>query len=293
MERRLIINADDLGYTSGVNAAIGECSRNGCLRSATIMATGSAFNEAVALAKADPRLGVGVHLTLTEIAPVSPPDRIPDLAGENGLLPKAPSDLVRGLCTGRISLRSVRKELHAQIARVRDAGIVPTHLDGHKHVHVLPGVIGIVAELACLHNIRWVRTPFDRTPTRSTAVSLSPECRTVFRKQRTKAATLKLFRSHAVSRIRRAGLCSPDFFYGVALTGVWNRDVLLSLLEQLPVGVSEIMVHPGNCDADLTAQSTRLLRQREQERDLLLDPSLRDTLERRGIHLISFGDLIL
>src|ERR1700761_9770136 len=85
MPARLIINADDFGLTQGINRAIAELHQANALTSATLMATGAAFDDAVAFAHANPPLGVGCHVTLTDGAPVSPPQSIPTLVGPDGI----------------------------------------------------------------------------------------------------------------------------------------------------------------------------------------------------------------
>src|SRR5204863_8267646 len=77
--KRLIVNADDFGFTRGVNAGILRASESGILTSATLMANGDAFGEAVEMALANPRLGVGCHLVAVGGRPVAPPSEIPSL----------------------------------------------------------------------------------------------------------------------------------------------------------------------------------------------------------------------
>lgn len=294
MKRILIINADDLGYTRGVNRAIGRCVTEGALRNATLMANGAAFQDAVAGIKSlqlpAQLLGVGVHLVLTELSPVARAQDIPDLLDAQGRLPRSPEQLFAGLWRGEITERSLFKELDQQVAKVVDHGIRPTHLDSHKHVHVLPRVLKVVIEIARKYSIRWIRQPFDRTRTGPTMRVIDRNNRTVFLKQHVKARLIEIYRPHFLRRIRLAGLHTPDAFYGISLTGIWNEKTMVQLVRQLPAGTNEWMLHPADCDPELCQQRTRLRKEREIERDLLLSPVLKDLLNQYGVALKSYGE---
>lgn len=290
IKRTLIINADDFGYTAGVNSAIVRCFREGVLPSTTIMANGAAFEEAVALARENPVLGVGVHLTLTELPPVSPPGDIPGLTDDEGRLLPSPADLVGALASGRLKQESIRKELERQVAKVVDCGIVPSHLDSHKHVFVLPPVLEVVLAIAAKYSIRWIRSPFDRYRMRDFLPCVDGGSGRVFLRQHLKSRALAAFRPYFLRRVRERGLRTPDVFYGVSLTGLWNEAAAAQMLKSLPPGISEWMVHPGDCDDALRKQKTRLIEQRRRERDLLTAPSLKEGLAGNNIALGRFGE---
>ena len=139
--KRLVVNADDFGFTPDVNAGILEAFERGIVRSTTLMANGAAFDDAVRLARQNPGLDVGCHLTLI---------------GRPGLPSSLPA-LLRALVRRRLP---VYAELAGQVRRVLDAGIRPTHLDTHKHTHLLPPVLGLVCRIAQEFAIPWVRKPF-------------------------------------------------------------------------------------------------------------------------------------
>jgi predicted glycoside hydrolase/deacetylase ChbG (UPF0249 family) len=130
--------------------------------STSIMATGPAFDHAVALAKSRPNLAVGVHLVLTEHRPLLGAAAAATLVERDGRFAPHVRQLLGKAIRGRVSLAEVRLELGAQLRRVREAGIVPSHIDGHQHVHVLPGIARVVADLAAEHGIRAVRYPAER-----------------------------------------------------------------------------------------------------------------------------------
>ena len=289
MDRRiLIINADDLGYTRGVNEAIRQCSMTGILRSATLMANAAAFDDAVAMVGSNPRLDVGVHLVLTRLPSLAPPRKITGLVDEGGCLPPTPWKLMAALNQGKISQGAIREELTCQIGKVFDYGLKPTHLDSHKHVHVIPGVLEVVIELAEKYAIPWVRNPFDETPFFRLLRLLDTPSISSFCTQHAKAQLLAAWRTSFMRRIRGVGIRIPRHFFGVSLTGLWNTAAALQLLKDLPPGISEWMLHPGNCDQELRNASSRLLEQRERERDLLLAAELQECLAREAITLSSF-----
>jgi chitin disaccharide deacetylase len=138
--KKLIVNADDFGLTKRVSEAIVEAHRHGIVTSTTLMANGAAFDAATDLSRQMPRLGIGVHLNLSEGMPVSPAPRIPSLLSAHGRLHLTPGRLWKAIAMRRVSLADVETELRAQIAKIHRAGILPTHFDGHKHVHILPRI---------------------------------------------------------------------------------------------------------------------------------------------------------
>ena len=290
MRRSLIINADDLGYTRGINRAVDLCAAAGTLRSATIMANGAAFEDAVAMAKGNARLSIGVHLVLTGLAPLSRPEDIPGLATPDGRLPSGPGALLRGLVSGRISPRVIQRELELQVVKVLDHGIVPTHLDSHKHVHLLPEVLAAVAAVASRHSIRWIRNPFDRSSLRDFFPSAPPGEKATFLKQHMNATVAGLFRPAFHQVIQGSRLRAPDHFFGVSSTGLWNEASLRRLMRRVPAGLSEWMLHPGVCDEELLRAGSRLRAAREVERDLLLSPLLRELLDENHITLVAYGE---
>ena len=162
--RQLIVNADDFGLTTQVSWGILDAHRGGIVTSTTLMANGGAFDIAVSMARREYALGIGVHLNLTEGLPVSPAWKIPTLVDHQGRLHLSPRRLAQGIMTRQVSLADVETELWQQIWKVVRAGILPTHLDGHKHVHVLPGVSDIVIRLAQEFSIPSIRCPGEAAP---------------------------------------------------------------------------------------------------------------------------------
>lgn len=290
-DKRLIVNADDLGYSRGVNEAIVRCARQGLLRSATIMAGGAAFDHAVELIHDVPRLGIGVHVTLTELRPVLPALRLPGLATGSGALPATAKSLMLLLATKRTVVESLRRELAAQLEKVAARGIRITHVDSHKHLHVLPVILDVVLDVAAQFGVRFIRNPFDDTPVLRMSRAIRRKDLGTFRSQSMKSLALRIFKSTFDSRVTQAGMASPTHFFGVGLTGVWTVEAFKALASRLPQGLSEVMFHPADCDAQIRSMRTRLLEQREVERDLLLSESIRDVIRAYDISPISYGEI--
>ena len=233
----LITNADDFGFTRDVNEGIVYAHRQGILTATTLMATGPAFDHAVGLARENPELDVGVHLVLV---------------GSEGY-PATVARLVASL--GRIRIYD---ELARQIGKVVDAGIRPTHLDTHKHTHLLPPVLAAVARLAEEFKIPWVRRPLA-----------SPLQRV----------------------LTRHGCRTTDHFAGFAITGRYDAARLAKLIRRLPEGVTEFMCHPGFCTAELEHAHTRLKASRRRELDALTSAQVRVALEESNVVLTRYAAL--
>ena len=134
--KQLIVNADDLGLTPAVNRGIVRAFQNGIVTSASLLVTGGAFEEAVALARQNPKLDVGLHLTLVEERAVLDPDAIPTLVDQSGRFPRTSAEFIRRAILGGISWYEVEREIAAQIALFQKTGLPLSHLDSHQHLHM-------------------------------------------------------------------------------------------------------------------------------------------------------------
>jgi predicted glycoside hydrolase/deacetylase ChbG (UPF0249 family) len=233
----LITNADDFGFTRDVNEGIVHAHRQGILTATTLMATGPAFDHAVEMARENPELDIGVHLVLV---------------GSHGY-PATVARLVASL--GRIEIYD---ELARQIGKVVDAGIRPTHLDTHKHTHLLPPVLAAVARLAEEFKIPWVRRPLA---------------------------------SFFARTLARHGCRTTDHFAGFALTGRYDAARLANLIRRLPVGITEFMCHPGFCTDELRGAPTRLKESRRRELEALTSPEVRAALKESSVVLTRYAGL--
>jgi predicted glycoside hydrolase/deacetylase ChbG (UPF0249 family) len=263
--RKLVVNADDFGFTRDVNRGIVEAHRYGILTSTTLMATGAAFDDAVALARQNPALDIGVHLVLVGEPP----------------FPITMPQLVRAVLLGRIP---VYEELRVQIRRILDAGLEPTHLDTHKHTHLLPPVLDAVARLSEEYKIPWVRRPFDLplTPATRPAVGWA---------KRATSQALSVVRGRFARVLARHGCRSTDYFAGFQITGRYDATELAQLIRALPDGSTEFMCHPGICGDELRSARTRLKESREQELRALTSPEVRAALVESGVERVSYRSL--
>lgn len=284
----LIVNADDLGWTAGVNRGIAEAHRNGIVTSTSLLANGPAFDDGVTVARALPALGVGVHLNLSDGAPLTAAGSLVD---ENGKFAGGPEQLLLKLARRKLKLGDVEREWDAQIERIRGAGISPTHLDGHKHVHMLPGHFPIALKLAKKHGIGAIRISSEASSLRAALSGRSGKDAGVKLKQGIQARGLKLLAGDARKLANKAGIEATDYFCGIAQTGVLSRDGVLDLLETLPEGTTELMCHPGYVDEDLVRSATRLQESRATELRILTDTAVRKSVASHGIRLINYSQI--
>lgn len=286
--RRLIINADDFGLTPGVNRAILELNAAGVVRSATLMATGAAFRDAVHSAFMQPTLGVGCHVVLVDGTPALHAADLPTLAPQ-GRFRRGLGLFVRALLTGKISAREIEHEAIAQIRRIQQAGITVTHVDAHKHTHMFPQVLAPLLRAARACGVAAVRNPFEPVWAQRVA-RRAPAAR------RMQVRALGILEPSFRRAIRIAGLATTDGSIGILATGTLNADTLLRLLLAMPPGLWELVCHPGYSDAALEQAGTRLVASRETERSALLDILAPDNLERLPgtlppIDLVHYGQL--
>lgn len=256
--RNLIVNADDFGFTRDVNQGIVEAHQRGILTATTLMATGDAFDDAVRLAKETPSLDIGCHLVLVGQPP----------------FPATVAQLVRAVMLRQVPIYD---SLAAQVRKILDAGITPTHLDTHKHTHLLPPVLDAVARLSEEFRIPWVRRPFDFR-TQPGGIGWKNQ--------------LMHLRSGGFARtLARHGCRSTDWFAGFRITGNYNASTLAEIIRALPEGSTELMCHPGVLGAELQRSRTRLKQSRQDELDTLTSAEVRAAIEQAGIHLTNYAKL--
>jgi hopanoid biosynthesis associated protein HpnK len=278
--RRLIVNADDFGLTSGVNRAIVELHRAGLVTSASLMALGGATDEAIELARATPSLCVGCHVVLVDGEPVLPPEKIPSLVdARTGHFPNSLTTFLLRLFAGRIRAEEIEAEAAAQIAHLQQRGVRLTHIDTHKHAHIFSAVLRPVLRAARAAGIRAVRHPFEPEWAVRAAIG-APLARVV------QVAALRPLAPRSRKIIAQEGFITTDGTIAMVGTGTLDGAALRSLLDQLPAGTWELVTHPGYNDADLARVRTRLRTSRDIERLALATiPEVHD------IKLISFADL--
>jgi chitin disaccharide deacetylase len=289
MGARLIINADDFGLTCGINRAIAELYQAGALTSATLMASGPAFDDAVAIARVNPALGVGCHVVLTDGSPVSPPETIPTLLDKGGqnFSTSLPAFLLAVL-RGKVSEDDIYREALAQIQKLQHAGINVSHIDTHKHTHILPGVARPLLRAAHHAGIPCIRNPFEQP------WSLALGSSSLLRSAQVRVIQYLRPRFLALTEILEGSVRTTDGTIGVSATGSLNAAMLRIILEAMPEGTWELVCHPGYNDVDLDAVTTRLRESREIERDALLSIFAKNSafsLQPTSLKLINYRSL--
>jgi predicted glycoside hydrolase/deacetylase ChbG (UPF0249 family) len=287
MAPRLIINADDFGLTPGVNRAIAELHRAKALTSATLMATGPAFEDAVAIAHANPTLGVGCHIVLTDGVPASPPERIPTLLGpDRKTFRPSLLNFVFDLLSGRIREEDIVREAFAQIHRLQQAGINITHLDTHKHTHLFPAVARSLLRVAERCSIPAIRYPFEQP------WSLTLDHGNRIRRLQVKLLSRLKTNFEHQPHIHNQHVLTTDATIGISATGNLYNKTLHEILHAIPAeGTFELCCHPGYNDSDLDRITTRLRAHRDIERNALLAEVPALALHPNAPQLINYGDL--
>lgn len=291
MRRKLIVNADDLGLTRGINLAVSECADAGLLRSATLMANGPAFEDAVRMFRGREGFGTGIHFVLTGLEPVAPAGKLGGLTGPQGLLPAGLLGLLRKLQVDKSVRDAVRTELFAQAEKIFDSGITPTHFDTHKHVHIIPAVLDVLLEIAARFSVKWIREPYEPNGSWRFFRDVERGARGRFLKQLAVARASLPARTVFRARVRRAGIQTPAGVYGICFTGFMNENILGRLCGMLEPGVSELMTHPGIVDAELMRLKGRLLDSREKEKELLVSARVKRFFEEHRILMRHFGEV--
>jgi hopanoid biosynthesis associated protein HpnK len=237
--RRVIITGDDFGSSPAVNHAIIAAHERGVLTSASLMVTGEAFEEAVALARLHPRLAVGLHLVLVRGRAALPRPAIPALVDAGGRFPD--SSLRAGLRYqfDAAARRQLRCEIGAQLEAFRRTGLHLSHVDGHLHMHVHPVVLRLLIELADAYDIRAIRLPGEEL-----GIALGLDRRHLL----TKLFWWWVFgrlRRYGAPRLRAAGIGFAERVYGLLASGRLTEAYLLGLIPRIEADVVEIYAHPA------------------------------------------------
>ena len=281
--KQLIVNADDFGLHPLINAGIIKGHQEGFITSTSLMPSALCWQEAVRLAKENPRLGIGVHLTLVGGVPsVLPKEQVSSLLDDDGLFLPDYVAFAKRYYGGAVKRSELEAELRAQLERALESGVNITHIDSHQHTHVLPGINSLVLKLSNEYNIIRVRIPKEGylfTGGFQTSVG-----RLIGRSGLSFCADMAALRADSL------GLRHPQHFYGMLAGGHLNAQLIANILRQLPEGVSEIMTHPGLDSAALGKAFSWQYHWRE-ELDAYLDAGNKALLRELGIEPVSFAAL--
>ena len=281
--RRLIINGDDFGFSSGVNQAIIEAHERGVLTSTSLMVTGDAFEEAVTLAKAHPTLAVGLHLVLACGRSVLPPAQIPHLVDAHGNFSNQPEKAGIYYHFSAAARREIPLEIRAQLEKFRQTGLPLSHVDGHVHVHIQPVVLNHLVNLSDEFNIRSMRLPLE-------------DLSATLRADRSDLP-MKLLLSIVYAGLRRYGefvlrsrnIQFVDRVYGLFNSGRMTEDYLLKLIPHIQSNWVEIYSHPAVAIAGESANESYGLG--EAERDALISDRVRAMIHDQGFKLANYSQL--
>jgi len=270
--RRLIVNADDFGRSSSINQAVVRAHRDGILTTASLMVNEQAFDEAVGLARENPQLGVGLHLTLLCGHSALPRDTIPGLVSAERRFTDNPAGAGFRYFFQRGLRAQLRSEIHAQFERFRSTGLPLDHVNGHLHLHLHPTVFGILMEDAAALGIQRLRLTRDPLRLNLRLASGRLGGRLLH------AAIFNRLAARARPAIDRRGLRHTHRVFGLLQNARVDEAYVTRLLPLLPAGDSELYSHPSLDEA-------------KAEFDALVSPSVKGQIAELGIRLIRYQDL--
>ena len=273
------MNADDFGLSEGINRAILSAYKNGILRSTSLMANGSAFEDAVQIAKENPGLGVGIHISLVAEPCVAPLDDVIGLADKNGLLPPSYGSFAKAYLMKKISTPAIKAEIAAQVKKILDTGIEPTHIDSHQHLHIMPGIIEAVIDAAESAKIKVIRIPNERGGVNQSALSV----------RGAQLWVLTHLSEIAARKAEHAGLQHASHFWGLSVSGQMNEHNLALTVSRLRDGVNEVMCHPGFSDPK-TADKYQWGYKWDDEASALCSSAIIERVKDSSVKLASFAD---
>ena len=270
--RRLIVNADDFGRSASINEAVIRAHRDGILTTASLMVNEPGFDEAVRLARENPRLGIGLHLTLLCGHSALAAARIPGLVRRDGRFTDNPATAGFRYFFQRNLRPQLREEIHEQFRKFRDTGLPLDHVNGHLHMHLHPTVFRILmADLAQLgiERMRLTRDPFRLNMRLASGHFFY------------RALHVGIF--HPLSRgarpaFERRNIRHTQAVFGLLQNARVDEDYVSRLLDHLPPGDSELYSHPS-------------LDEFKHELDALVSSRVRARVKELGIELIRYQDL--
>ena len=277
-DKHLIVTADDFGAAMAVNEAVEEAHCRGILTAASLMVAGDAAQDAIARAERLPRLGVGLHLVLTDGKPVSRPELVPDLVDAYGRFRSNMAMAgVRFFCRAAVR-RQLEAEIEAQFAAFAATGLRLDHVNAHKHFHLHPTIAGLILRVGSRHGLTAARAPVEP---RDLLGEIEPVAQSLA--DRVAAPWARATRA----RFAAAGLTVPDRVFGLAWSGAMTVGRVRALIERLPPGLTELYLHPAVEDA--YPGHAPGYRSRD-ELAALLDHGVRAAANQPGIRLGSFAD---
>lgn len=284
-EKTVIVNADDFGLSEGINKGIIKAHQEGVVRSASLVACGKHFKEAVELAKENKELDVGVHLCLIEEVPLSPHQEIPSIVGRSGRFSNTIWRFMLKYILGKVKMGEIEKEFSAQIARLFEFGIEPSHIDSHCHLHMFFGIADVVIKLAKVYNIRIIRLPFVPVKFMLRDILKVTPVRIFYQ------AVLNLLCLSQRNKFINEGIRVVDSCFGLLDSGHMHKDKLLYIIKNIHPGISEILCHPGIQDAETLTKYGHWGYEWEKELESLIFSDTAALSRGYGIGLASFREI--
>jgi len=271
-KRRLIVNADDFGLSASVNTAVIRAHRDGILTTASLMVNEAGFDEAVNLAKENPQLGVGLHLTLLQGHSTLPPEKIPGLVNSRGEFSNSAVAAGMKYFFKPSLVEQIRAEIHAQFEKFHSSGLQLDHVNGHLHLHLHPAIFKILMEDSDKLGIRQMRLTRDCL-TRSRRISRGH----LFYKI-SHAAIFEILSDRARKTLKQKNIRHAQITFGLLQNARVDEEYILKLLPELPNGDSELYSHPS-------------LGEFRHEFDALVSPRVKEMINKLGVELIRYQDL--
>lgn len=282
--RRVIVTADDFGLAIPVNEAVELAHREGVLGCASLMVGAEAAEDAVARARRLPGLRVGLHVVLVDGRPVLPPAQLPDLVDAGG-------EFSRRLVSAGFRFfflpsvrRQVEAEIRAQFDAFRATGLSLDHVNAHKHMHLHPTVLNSILRIGRDYGLHAMRIPYEPLGTARRITGRVPW--PVYAGHLLLQPWIRLLQR----RIRRAGVLSNQFVFGLSTSGGMTEEKVLRIIECLPAGISEIYFHPATAHGS-HRYPAEAGRHHEAEFRALVSPRVRAAFTAAGIQSISFSEL--
>lgn len=270
--RRLIVNADDFGRSHSINQAVSRAHQEGILTTASLMVNEPGLDEAIALARQNPRLGVGLHLALSHGRSALPPEKIPGLVNERGEFSNNPAATGFRYFMRRSLREQLRQEIHAQFEKFRATGLPLDHVNGHLHFHLHPTVFRLLMEVADKFGVRRMRL------TREPFWMDVPLARGRRWYRASHAAIYFCLSAYARPALRRRNIRHTGHVFGLLQNALVDEPYLLKLLPGLPGGDSELYSHPS-------------LDEFKHEFDALVSARVKSAVREQNIELIRYQDL--
>ncbi|OGW12103.1 MAG: hypothetical protein A3G93_07150 [Nitrospinae bacterium RIFCSPLOWO2_12_FULL_45_22] len=279
--KRLIVTADDFGLTKGINQGIFEAFSKGIVTNTTLIVNGRAYDHALDLAKTNPGLPLGIHLTLMEERAVLSNKEIPTLVQKDSFLPRNYRQLILNLFSKKIRLPEIEAEFKAQIDKFLASGIKPTHIDSHQHIHMLPSIFNIVVKLAREYGVKNIRFPYEKRVVHKGYILSTHNLN---------RAILKYICSKAKQKIKQNGIITTDYYYGFLRSGALSVKALKEILLALDYGTTELNCHPGYIDQECVKYYSHWNYHWEEELKALTNDEIKGLITKDNIQLISYKD---